>query len=815
MKFYFCEACGKRVTEVDIHGGDARDKKLKGVYCSDCAIGVTTMDTLPLSDEEAQKLTSDSASDTERRPAKRPSSGTRPVPRRRSSKARIATATRKPGESDARIPAAGEVGVARYIMVGVALMLVPLALVLILWPSSSAKPKPLKNDEDRVATEQTTVPGPMTEVEAEAVTQSEPGNPLPKKGDSAGPIAEEPEKPASAIFDSKPLPAPQPPSDIALEKSGDDGLALRWQDAEKDIAEYAVERTRVLSKTDAGAKDAEWKEVGRVSGSKTAFDDGGLAGGFTYIYRVRSRRGEQWSAWTEPSGFYLKDPKAETEKAYAAFRRSFVLSLHAGLPEEAASRLAAAKKDTRFALVRDRFAVDEKALDWWARVQESLPKGASKLNAKAPFELKLTDGRKFRIRPKSDFKVVSADKGKLMLSSKGMEMPVAYERLHVATRNQLIELGLPADQMGKTLRAFRACIAAGRGDGKGLARARKAMEPLKGVKASRDDIAYLGEILDIAREVVQERAWQRLENLVQKKEWKEAQIALKSFQTDIGRQNWLGPYRERLAPLIKKVEHGVELLEGMRFDFETEENYKRFLKRFSVVGPKGSAWDLESGEVVATFANKSRSIRQYAPDVSMGRKWLLECRVMMHEPIKLSGGKIVSKGWFCQFRLPFADKTKENRKQLGSYLVEFHRIYNGYIYCGLMAPGQKIPRHGQKPVGMGVFDGMGSVFGGWGGLLTERKVTKAKDPNDLKPLGVDGWYRIRIEMNDTAFKVTLNGKPYYRKKLTTRAAEAIANSPLGFQMQHVYASKSGFRFRLDEFRFKRLDDAETNEDKGK
>jgi uncharacterized CHY-type Zn-finger protein len=47
MKFYFCEACGKRLTEHDIEQGAARDKQLKGVFCTECAVGVTIMETLP------------------------------------------------------------------------------------------------------------------------------------------------------------------------------------------------------------------------------------------------------------------------------------------------------------------------------------------------------------------------------------------------------------------------------------------------------------------------------------------------------------------------------------------------------------------------------------------------------------------------------------------------------------------------------------------------------------------------------------------------------------------------------------------------
>ncbi len=51
-RFYFCETCGKRITDKQILEGLGRDKKLKGIYCKTCAVGVTTMEfeALPAGD---------------------------------------------------------------------------------------------------------------------------------------------------------------------------------------------------------------------------------------------------------------------------------------------------------------------------------------------------------------------------------------------------------------------------------------------------------------------------------------------------------------------------------------------------------------------------------------------------------------------------------------------------------------------------------------------------------------------------------------------------------------------------------------------
>jgi hypothetical protein len=74
MNFYFCEKCGKRITDVDIDKGLGRNKKLKGVYCTDCSVGVMTMDSLPmLTDADARKVLAQEAAEPGRpRAAARP-----------------------------------------------------------------------------------------------------------------------------------------------------------------------------------------------------------------------------------------------------------------------------------------------------------------------------------------------------------------------------------------------------------------------------------------------------------------------------------------------------------------------------------------------------------------------------------------------------------------------------------------------------------------------------------------------------------------------------------------------------------------------
>ena len=61
-KFYFCETCGKRVTDAQIEQGLGKDKKLKGVYCKTCAVGVSTMEFTALTDVKLRESPEPAAS---------------------------------------------------------------------------------------------------------------------------------------------------------------------------------------------------------------------------------------------------------------------------------------------------------------------------------------------------------------------------------------------------------------------------------------------------------------------------------------------------------------------------------------------------------------------------------------------------------------------------------------------------------------------------------------------------------------------------------------------------------------------------------
>src|SRR5689334_21559894 len=62
MQFWFCETCGKRLTDKDLEEGAARNKKLKGVFCKECSVGVMTMEMDAINIEELAQARARSSS---------------------------------------------------------------------------------------------------------------------------------------------------------------------------------------------------------------------------------------------------------------------------------------------------------------------------------------------------------------------------------------------------------------------------------------------------------------------------------------------------------------------------------------------------------------------------------------------------------------------------------------------------------------------------------------------------------------------------------------------------------------------------------
>lgn len=268
MKFYFCETCGKRLTEHDIDGGVAKNKKLKGVFCKECAIGVTTMESLPLSDREAKKVLEEGAAQPQ-------SSGPKQSRGRRSSAVRLPPGIRR-GASEAKVlpgSSASRSAHNPYLKVVVPGVVVAIAFVGFLvasngqrgTPGSKTKKKPGSRDRTKtlVSRKEKTAPSkPKTGIPADDKAPVE----LPKETDqprpspSPSPVTPKPSPEANPEVKDAPTVnpasgAPKPPDPQS--KPGD------VEAAKAKLAEY-------LQKFDVAVEKGDYASAIRIGGKAQA-----------------------------------------------------------------------------------------------------------------------------------------------------------------------------------------------------------------------------------------------------------------------------------------------------------------------------------------------------------------------------------------------------------------------------------------------------------------------------------------------------------------------------------------------------------------
>ena len=88
LKLYWCETCGRRLTNEDLATGEARDKQVKGIYCKRCAPGVLTMQFDAIKTPLLQACPPSTAAYATQKAGK-PSAANLPVAERKISKAHV------------------------------------------------------------------------------------------------------------------------------------------------------------------------------------------------------------------------------------------------------------------------------------------------------------------------------------------------------------------------------------------------------------------------------------------------------------------------------------------------------------------------------------------------------------------------------------------------------------------------------------------------------------------------------------------------------------------------------------------------------
>lgn len=476
MKFYFCEKCGKRVTDDDLEHGSARDKKLRGVFCKECAEGVLTMNELPLSNEEARAL-------LEKEKPKRPSEVKR-VPKVSSKSRRKTSASETLEASESQRTQPQSIPMVFYAGGGVAAALLCAVIAYLLLadadpPRSTAK-APVKHVEPVEpaipAAEQ--IPTPTTPSEVSETTQSA--------------HAEKAEVPAveKAAESGHPV-APTPNEQI--------------EPAEAKKTSPADSSSSAVKKPEPTADPKAPPSVEKpVPGKKTA----------------EAPKSEISEA----------DKKKEAEKAYVEFDSRFRSRLQALDLEGAEAALNEAMGSKAAAWVRERFDADAHLLAWTRKLeQHALNQLKAMGSSGVPFSLKTRKGRALRVGGQTGLKITDVRDGVIHYGDKRMTLKLPLTDVSEDTWFELNRRNLPMDGQGRLLYALSQLLRPEQGvfEKALLDRALKAgaKEPLVAVLREKNDRFGWGKA---SRQETAVRLMQSFEDHMAGKRWKDA--------ADVGRK---------------------------------------------------------------------------------------------------------------------------------------------------------------------------------------------------------------------------------------------------------------------------------------
>jgi hypothetical protein len=263
MKFFFCETCGKRITDADLDQGAAKDKKLKGVYCRECAVGISTIEFQALNVEKPQV-----GAPVQKRSVQRTTGTDRGerTPAVSSVPRDGASTTRKPGN--------------RVIAVASAIAGLLLAVLAVVWltnhqsksseqksTDSNRAPK-TSREEDKSAPERTVPVAPVSPKDAPAV----PNVPIPQEpahaavedsSASTSGVAVEATKPS--LPETNPIVPPQSKSPASMHARSDGDFDLKTAESFSSFQKYFA----LIHPLNAEMK----YEAGRIVIRRTNFDN--------------------------------------------------------------------------------------------------------------------------------------------------------------------------------------------------------------------------------------------------------------------------------------------------------------------------------------------------------------------------------------------------------------------------------------------------------------------------------------------------------------------------------------------------------------
>lgn len=770
MKFYFCETCGRRLTDKDLEAGAARNKKLKGVYCATCATGVTTLESLPLTNAQASRIVKEEGgapSTPSHSPARkmRRTSGRTVQPDRRS-------------KSMDRVP--GPASTLRlWPWLGVAAALLITALIAV----TGEKGEPVRKQRKQASSPKRATPiapenppeggvppvGPGGRKSEEPVAAATTPKVTPGEKKADAPSSTTKPDALSSNEPNAPKPPPVPsvrPLVLAATTDASGLVRLSWDRKIPIEVRCVLERCPGSPGKELVASAMKWKKVSDITPGLQSFADK-LSRDGTWLYRIGLGTDAESTVWSS-----VVRVSVSLDQLKETFWPAFLGHVQKNEAEAARQLLDRTREKHTYASAEPDWQDAKRMLVWLTDAEAALPKGAATLRDEKSFTLLTGRGRKMLVGKDAGLMQVSGVRdGKLYIKGKGVEMPFPLRNLHPSTRAELIERGLGSDATGLVCVAFlKALVAAGEGASEPLEQAFKASKTARSAGTRKDELRALGRVLAWSRNRMLAAKWGKMEGFAESKDWKGLRRQLVQFRDQFKGYAEFKAYTEKWTALRARAEREIEKVEGYRFDFETAESFRLFNTKLKITTNQNTELQHRDGRLVMRVKDETRgrpSVSISAQGLTYGSHWELGYRVRMH-------GKIESRDGVA--RIPDLGRTvamivfKKDDDPYSAFTLITAERHNGIIRCAFHLQRQYVTDHVKHPPS-GMFTGMERLGTFSAGLTWARARAKY-------PWSVSGWYDVKLRVLGANVKGRLNVRVFLEDKLPQSARDHMAACPL-------------------------------------
>jgi hypothetical protein len=450
MKFWFCEKCGKRITEADVQSGVAVETDTK-VYCKECSPETAATPARPKSSKDGMKAVSreskkhilpsapsaSAASGDVHAPAAHGASAAR------ISRAHIPHATHGSGASGAdrkgaaptqhgppmRLILAGGAGVAALLL-GIVMVLSSGRTPPASKPTATPVNVPVTpNTSPRVASN----PSTATAASVETAVIVEAPVPLGQRAD--------PEKPANDAFDAL---------TVKLKQLGDIDQPAA---IEQFIITYpnsipAARARRMLADLKTKAETPATPATPPVEQTAAVPPNTDPKSTATAVATVP----------TVPAMPAV--PIDPSQAPFFAFETDFIAALRARQPERLATVVSLAEKNPVLAPRQKELATVKSVLDWMAELSAAIPKGVAALKTVNDFKLPVAHGEPIRLGVDRPFKFSEIKDDTIYVTNQGLTLSIPLSSLPDECLTRLSLLGLGDNAHAQALRVFSGLLAA-------------------------------------------------------------------------------------------------------------------------------------------------------------------------------------------------------------------------------------------------------------------------------------------------------------------------------------------------------------------